>query len=107
MSAEAELADASPAPATIRLRAEFEGARVEEVLGTLERELVGLKPVKTRIREIASLLVIEQARRKLALGFEVSSETSAQWEVSMQKAIRLALATAIRLGMAPTASAQA
>src|SRR6202000_1771375 len=30
-------------------------------------ELVGLRPVKTRIREIASLLVVERARRKLAL----------------------------------------
>ena len=52
------------------MRAEFEGARVEEVLGTLERELVGLKPVKTRIREIASLLVIERARQKLSLTSE-------------------------------------
>jgi probable Rubsico expression protein CbbX len=70
MSAEAALADAPPAPATIRLRAEFEGARVEEVLAQLDRELVGLKPVKTRINEIASLLVIERARRKLALASE-------------------------------------
>jgi probable Rubsico expression protein CbbX len=67
MSAEANIADAPDAPATIRLRAEFEGARVEEVLDQLDRELVGLKPVKTRIREIASLLVIERARQKLAL----------------------------------------
>jgi probable Rubsico expression protein CbbX len=67
MSAEATLADASPAPATIRLRAEFEGARVEDVLTQLDRELVGLAPVKTRISEIASLLVIERARQKLAL----------------------------------------
>jgi probable Rubsico expression protein CbbX len=62
-----EAQNAAPAAPTIRLRAEFEGARVEEVLTTLERELVGLKPVKTRIREIASLLVIERARQKLAL----------------------------------------
>ena len=62
-----EAQKAAPAAPTVRLRAEFEGARVEEVLSTLERELVGLKPVKTRIREIASLLVIERARRRLAL----------------------------------------
>src|SRR6476646_6612167 len=60
MSAEAMLADAPPAPATIRLR-------VEDVLTQLDRELVGLAPVKTRISEIASLLVIERARQKLAL----------------------------------------
>jgi probable Rubsico expression protein CbbX len=70
MSAEAGLADALPAPPTIRLRAEFEGARVEEVLNQLDRELVGLRPVKTRISEIASLLVIERARQKLALASE-------------------------------------
>jgi probable Rubsico expression protein CbbX len=68
MPIEAQNAAAAP---TIRLRAEFEGARVDEVLTTLERELVGLKPVKTRIREIASLLVIERARQKL----ELTSET--------------------------------
>jgi probable Rubsico expression protein CbbX len=65
-----EAQNGASATPTIRLRAEFEGARVEEVLGTLERELVGLKPVKTRIREIASLLVIERARQKLALTSE-------------------------------------
>jgi probable Rubsico expression protein CbbX len=70
MSAEAGLADALPAPPTIRLRAEFESTRVEEVLNQLDRELVGLRPVKTRISEIASLLVIERARQKLALASE-------------------------------------
>jgi probable Rubsico expression protein CbbX len=58
------------APSSFRLRREFEGAGVEEVLKTLDRELVGLRPVKTRIREIASLLVIERVRRKLALTSE-------------------------------------
>jgi len=65
-----EAQNAAVAAPTIRLRAEFEGARVDEVLATLESELVGLKPVKTRIREIASLLVIERARQKLALTSE-------------------------------------
>jgi probable Rubsico expression protein CbbX len=59
-----ELADP---PATIRLRDEIEGAGVNEVLEQLDRDLVGLKPVKTRIREIASLLLIERVRRKLGL----------------------------------------
>ncbi|MGO8798089.1 MAG: CbbX protein [Roseiarcus sp.] len=60
----------APAPSSVRLRGEFERAGVEEVLTTLDRELVGLKPVKTRIGEIASLLVIERVRRKLALASE-------------------------------------
>ena len=41
------------------------------MLSKLDRELVGLKPVKTRIREIASLLVVERVRRKLELTSEV------------------------------------
>jgi len=41
---------------------------VSEVLDELDRELVGLVPVKTRIREIASLLVVDKARA--ALGVE-------------------------------------
>jgi probable Rubsico expression protein CbbX len=41
---------------------------VGAVLDELDRELVGLVPVKTRIREIASLLVVDKARA--ALGVE-------------------------------------
>ena len=40
---------------------------VIEVLDQLERELVGLAPVKRRIREIAALLVVTRARRLLGL----------------------------------------
>jgi probable Rubsico expression protein CbbX len=43
------------------------GAGVREVLGELERDLVGLGPVKTRIREIAALLVVDRARQRLGL----------------------------------------
>jgi len=40
---------------------------VEEVLATLDRELVGLTPVKTRIREIAALLLVEKLRAQVGL----------------------------------------
>ncbi|MEO7294998.1 MAG: CbbX protein [Candidatus Limnocylindria bacterium] len=40
---------------------------VEEVLATLDRELVGLAPVKTRIREIAALLLVEKLRAQVGL----------------------------------------
>ena len=40
---------------------------VAAVLEELDRDLVGLKPVKTRIREIASLLVVEKARAALGV----------------------------------------
>ena len=51
----------------IDLRKEFEGAEIEPVLAQLDRELIGLKPVKTRIREIASLLLVEKIRQKMQL----------------------------------------
>ncbi len=38
-----------------------------EVIEALERELVGLAPVKTRIQEIAALLVVERARAQLGI----------------------------------------
>jgi probable Rubsico expression protein CbbX len=42
-------------------------ADIEGVLGQLDRELVALAPVKTRIREIAALLVVDQLRRQAGL----------------------------------------
>ncbi len=44
--------------------------RVEEVLDQLDRELVGLKPVKTRIREIAALLMVDKLRKGVGLTSE-------------------------------------
>jgi probable Rubsico expression protein CbbX len=63
---------ASPTPAadgeaTIDLRAAYEGAGIEECLTQLDRELIGLRPVKARIREIAALLVVNRARQQLGL----------------------------------------
>jgi probable Rubsico expression protein CbbX len=42
-------------------------ARVERTLASLEAELVGLAPVKLRVREIASLLLVDRARRQFGL----------------------------------------
>jgi probable Rubsico expression protein CbbX len=47
-----------------------DAAIVDDVLATLERDLVGLRPVKTRIREIAALLVIDKLRRDVGLAAE-------------------------------------
>ncbi len=55
---------------TIDLQKEFIELGVGEVLENLDAELVGLAPVKTRIREIAALLLVERARRKLGLASE-------------------------------------
>ncbi|HRD84382.1 MAG TPA: CbbX protein [Rubrivivax sp.] len=42
-------------------------SQVEAVLSDLERDLVGLAPVKQRIRDIAALLVIDRLRRAVGL----------------------------------------
>ncbi len=54
----------------VDLRAEFANAGITDVLEGLERDLVGLKPVKSRIREIASLLLVERVRQKYGLATE-------------------------------------
>jgi probable Rubsico expression protein CbbX len=51
----------------VDLRKEFEAVDIGSELAQLDRELVGLVPVKTRIREIASLLLVERIRQKMAL----------------------------------------
>ncbi len=63
-------AEAPPDDATIDLREELRSSHVQEVLDKLDRELVGLKPVKTRIRETAALLLVDRMRTKLQLSSE-------------------------------------
>jgi probable Rubsico expression protein CbbX len=55
---------------TIDLQQEYADVGIGVVLEELDRELVGLKPVKTRIREIAALLLIERLRKRLTLTVE-------------------------------------
>jgi probable Rubsico expression protein CbbX len=57
----------SPDDTPVNLQAAFEGAEVQDVLQQLDQELIGLRPVKTRIREIAALLVVERARKQVGL----------------------------------------
>lgn len=51
----------------VDLAEDFRQSGVGEVLAELDRELVGLKPVKQRIRETAALLLVERARKRLGL----------------------------------------
>ena len=53
--------------ASIDLQGLLAESGVRDVLAELDRELVGLVPVKTRIREIASLLVVDKARAALGV----------------------------------------
>ena len=47
--------------------------QVQQVMDALDRDLVGLKPVKTRIRDIAALLVIDRLRLNLGLAAQAPS----------------------------------
>ncbi len=69
MTSSDNVADPAPAkvPETIDLRAELRETHVQEVLDKLDRELVGLAPVKARIRQISALLVVDRVRRRLGL----------------------------------------
>ena len=51
----------------VDLRALLADSQVQEVLDELDRELIGLKPVKSRVRDIAALLLVERARKQLGL----------------------------------------
>jgi probable Rubsico expression protein CbbX len=48
-------------------------SQVEAVLEELDRDLVGLAPVKARIRDVAALLVIDKLRMNLGLGTQAPS----------------------------------
>ncbi len=56
-----------PPPASVDLQAILHDAQIPDVLDQLDRELVGLAPVKRRIREIAAFLVVSRARQSLGL----------------------------------------
>lgn len=49
------------------LEATLAESQVDDLLATLDAELVGLVPVKTRIREIAALLLVEKLRAQAGL----------------------------------------
>jgi len=48
----------------------FKDSHLQEVLDGLDRELVGLQSVKTRIREIAAFLLVDRLRREVGLQAE-------------------------------------
>ena len=56
-----------PDDAPVDLQAELLSSNVQEVLDKLDRELIGLVPVKTRIRETAALLLVDRVRKKVQL----------------------------------------
>lgn len=51
----------------INLQEEYSKTEIAKVLNILDEELVGLTPVKTRIREIAALLLVDKVRQDLGI----------------------------------------
>ena len=56
-----------PADATVTFATEREAAAIDDIFAGLDRELVGLVPVKKRIQEIAALLLVDRARQRFGL----------------------------------------
>jgi probable Rubsico expression protein CbbX len=62
-----------PAGEAVDLAAERAAAGIDGVLDSLDADLVGLLPVKTRIREIAALLLVDRVRSRFGLAAEPPS----------------------------------
>ena len=66
-SAKAERGSLLPPDATVTFAEERRLAEIEDVLAALDRDLVGLAPVKRQIEQIAALLLVDRARRRFGL----------------------------------------
>lgn len=51
----------------VNLQEEYNKTEIAKILNLLDEELVGLTPVKSRIREIAALLLIDKLRKSLGI----------------------------------------
>jgi probable Rubsico expression protein CbbX len=52
---------------SVNLQEEYAKTEIAKILNLLDEELVGLAPVKSRIREIAALLLIDKLRKNLGI----------------------------------------
>lgn len=57
-----------PSDALVDVEAEKNEVHIPQALDRLDRELVGLTPVKTRVSQVAALLLVDRLRRRFALG---------------------------------------
>ncbi len=73
MQRESPMAIVTPNSDRIDVRAMLGEAGIDDVLERLDADLVGLQPVKQRIREIAALLVIERLRSELGISSQKPS----------------------------------
>lgn len=64
---ETEAMSLVPQDTAVDLEAAFQESHVQEILDRLDQELVGLKSVKNKIREMAALLLVDRVRKSLGL----------------------------------------
>lgn len=62
--------DESTADAQVDIDAAYHDSSIQAILDELDHELIGLQPVKTRIREIAALLLVARLREHMQLTTE-------------------------------------
>jgi probable Rubsico expression protein CbbX len=60
-------ADLLPAEALVTFAEERRAADIDEVLAGLDRDLIGLVPIKHKVEEIAALLLVDRTRLKFGL----------------------------------------
>jgi len=58
---------------SINLQEEYNNTNIQDIIDQLEEDLVGLAPVKARIKEIAALLLVQRLRKNLGLGLNTNS----------------------------------
>jgi probable Rubsico expression protein CbbX len=56
--------------AALNISSAYAESNIQEIFERLDRELVGLAPVKERIREIAALLLVDRLRERIGLAAE-------------------------------------
>lgn len=64
---DADAPHAGQAAQTIDLAGRYRDAGIGDALAELDRDLIGLAPVKTRLREVAAYLVVQKARVELGM----------------------------------------
>jgi probable Rubsico expression protein CbbX len=57
----------------LNLQEEYNKTDIQGVIDQLDKDLVGLAPVKARIKEIAALLLVQRLRKNLGLGMNSNS----------------------------------